>query len=444
MNLRNWHIVAGLIAAIVLIITSQSAISAPPNVVFILSDDQAYGDYGFMGHPHIQTPNLDRLAAESLTFTRGYVPTSLCRPSLATIVTGLYTHQHGIVGNDPPPPPTARNARGNVIHTHPDYLPIRDKYIDHMRGCDTICDRLAQLNYVSLQTGKWWEGNWNIGGFTEGMTHGDFLKGGRHGDDGLAIGREGLERIDLFFSDIKGKQHPFFLWYAPMMPHTPHNPPEDLLRKYIALAPTEPIAKYWAMCEWFDQTIGDLRALIDKHGFHENTMIVYVTDNGWINLPNQSAYAPRSKRSQYDGGLRTPIMISLPGQIKPRKDDDHLASSIDLVPTVLAACGLPADEKLPGINLLDEQALKARDSIFGGIFEHDIVDMDRPEASLMWRWIIHEDYKLIVPTQRVSAVVELYDVRKDPQESNNLVKSEPERVQQLLTLLDAWWKPDLQ
>ncbi len=73
-----------------------------PNVVMILSDDQAYGDYSFMGHAHIQTPNLDALAARSLTFTRGYVPDSLCRPSLATIISGLYPHQHGIVGNDPP------------------------------------------------------------------------------------------------------------------------------------------------------------------------------------------------------------------------------------------------------------------------------------------------------------------------------------------------------
>ena len=83
--------------------TRSSADEAPPNIVLIISDDQAWTDYGFMGHPVVQTPNLDRLAAESLTFTRGYVPSSLCRPSLVTMITGLYPHQHKIVGNDPAP-----------------------------------------------------------------------------------------------------------------------------------------------------------------------------------------------------------------------------------------------------------------------------------------------------------------------------------------------------
>ena len=81
-----------------------AAADPPPNVVLIISDDQAWTDFGFMGHKQIRTPHIDKLAAESLTFTRGYVCDSLCRPSLATIVTGLYPHQHGIVGNDPPPP----------------------------------------------------------------------------------------------------------------------------------------------------------------------------------------------------------------------------------------------------------------------------------------------------------------------------------------------------
>ena len=73
---------------------ASAAIAAPPNIVIILSDDQAWGDYGFMGHPHIQTPHLDKLVAQSLVFTRGYTPTSLCRASLMTIITGKYAHQH--------------------------------------------------------------------------------------------------------------------------------------------------------------------------------------------------------------------------------------------------------------------------------------------------------------------------------------------------------------
>src|SRR6476661_1514534 len=77
----------------------------PPNIVLIISDDQGWGDFSFMGHPNIKTPNIDRLASESLTFTHGYVPSSLCCPSLASIITGLYPHEHLITSNDPPLPP---------------------------------------------------------------------------------------------------------------------------------------------------------------------------------------------------------------------------------------------------------------------------------------------------------------------------------------------------
>ena len=93
-----------------------------PNIVFIISDDHAWTDYGFMGHPHIETPNLDKLASRSAVFTRGYVPTALCRPSLATLATGLYAHQHEISGNDPAllpsmTGPAARRSRASRPNT---------------------------------------------------------------------------------------------------------------------------------------------------------------------------------------------------------------------------------------------------------------------------------------------------------------------------------------
>ncbi len=91
-----------LLALLVLFVVSRSVTAAPPNVVMILSDDQAWGDYGFMGHREVQTPHLDRMARESLTFRRGYVPSSLCCPSLASIITGQYPSGHRVVSNDPP------------------------------------------------------------------------------------------------------------------------------------------------------------------------------------------------------------------------------------------------------------------------------------------------------------------------------------------------------
>lgn len=420
-----------------------------PDIVFILSDDQAYNDYSFMGHEHIRTPNLDRLAQESRLFTRGYVPDSLCRPSLATIISGLYPHQHGIVGNDPPPAksdgrPTMRR------YGDPAYQKRVEQFLKlHIDQMETLPDRLKPLGYVSFQTGKWWEGGAGRGGFDHGMTHGDVSRGARHGDIGLEIGRKGMEQVEQYVQSARQAEKPFFLWYAPMLPHTPHNPPERLLAKYRQVAPTEPIAKYWAMCEWFDETIGELRQIVHRSGRPDNTLIVYVTDNGWINLSDRSAFAPRSKRSPYEGGIRTPIMFHWPGRIEPSRNDTSLVSSIDLVPTTLALLKQPADPQLPGIDALEDSALKARPAVFGEIFEHDIVDMRDAAKSLQYRWIIDGYRKLIVPAERMSSTggednpgIELYDLQNDPREERNLADAEhADAIRKLQAKLDEWY-PD--
>src|SRR5699024_3457733 len=106
---------------------------------------------------------------------------------------------------------------------------------------------------------------------------------------------------------------PFFLWYAPFMPHTPHTPPYSLLNKYIDQAPSKPVAQYWAMIDWFDQTVGQLKNILAERDLTKNTMIVYVADNGWVQDPNQAnRYLPGSKRSPYEMGIRTPIIYKWP------------------------------------------------------------------------------------------------------------------------------------
>ncbi len=446
--------ISGLVFCSVLSCSLASAANQPlpagpekdpssPNVVMIISDDQAWGDYQFMGHPHIRTPNLDQLAKESLTFTRGYVPDSLCRPSLASIITGLYPHQHGIVGNDPPWPIGADGTRKPIGQAHPSYIPVRAAYIDKVDSLTTLADRLGERGYLSLQTGKWWEGNFSRGGFTHGMTHGDMKRGGRHGDEGLTIGRQGFEAVTNFLDEAHSENKPFFLWYAPFLPHTPHNPPQRLLDYYRTKTDSLPLAKYWAMCEWFDETCGELMGILEDRKLAENTIIVYVTDNGWINDLNASRYAPRSKRSPNEGGIRTPIMVHWPGHVEPKMDVEHLASSIDLVPTVMALLGMEADPGLPGIDLTNRDQVIARDHIYGEIFEHDIVDMEDEAASLMYRWVIGERWKLIVPdpTRCPGEQAELYDLRADPAETKDLASENPDIVAELLQQIDQWWNP---
>ncbi len=413
----------------------------PPNILLIISDDQGWSDYGFMSHPHIETPNIDRLAEQSLTFTRGYVAAPLCSPSLASIITGLYPHEHGITGNDPDFEFDGERWSSDWNSAR---IPHARKMIDDFKQNKLLTGYLSPLGYQSLQTGKWWMGSWKDGQFSNGMTHGDGLKGGRHGDEGLSIGREGLQPIYDFIDDAQSQDKPFFIWYAPFLPHTPHTPPRELEDKYLERAPTPTIARYWAMCEWFDQTCGALLQFLDRKDLSEETMVIYVCDNGWIQQADGNGYAPRSKRSPYDMGIRTPLMFKWPGKTKPRIDTTTLVSSIDIVPTVLAACDLPPDGDLQGLNLLDPEALKRRETVFAEALAHDIAESEHPTRSLQYRMALSYPWKLISPdtTNLPNAEIELFDLVEDPGELNNLAEAHPEMVKRLQVELDNWWVPD--
>lgn len=425
--------------------TGIEAADAPPNIVLILSDDQAWTDYGFMGHPVIQTPRLDQLAARSARFDWGHVPTGLCRPSLATLVTGLYAHQHKTSGNDPSPVLANPNS--------PEYAALREKLISHIDDHPTLMRLLTERGYRSFQAGKWWEGSYQRGGFTDGMTRGFPQRGGRHGDDGLKIGREGLQPVFTFIDEAVKDHKPFFVWYAPILPHTPHNPPERFLSKYVGKVDSLHVAKYYAMCEWFDETCGQLLDYVDKQGQTDNTLVVYLADNGWIQDPDANGYAPRSKQSPNEGGVRQPILLSWPKVISPRKYD-QLVTSIDLMPTMLSAAGARHPANLPGLDLLplvrDGKPLE-REAIFGEGFDHDVLDIDNPEATLLYRWVIDGRWKLLLTYDgevgrryasshpRTERRPQLFDLQTDPHEERNLAAQHPEIVERLAKQIAGWW-----
>ena len=444
MSLEMKTFLCGLSLALMASLVS-AAESQPPNIVLILSDDQSYTDYSFMGHPAIETPNLDQLASESVVFRRGYVPTALCRPALMTLATGLYSHQNKTTGNNP-----ARPA-ANAQHAKDQNKHINELLISHIDETGALPQWLAKRGYDSHQSGKWWEGSYQRGGFTDGMTKGFPNPGGRHGDAGLKIGRDGMQPVLNFIDRSVADKKPFFVWYAPFMPHTPHTPPDRILKKYIAKGVQERIAKYYAMCEWFDETCGTLVNHIDESGIGNNTLIIYVTDNGWIQT-EAGSYAPRSKRSPYEGGTRTPIMFRWPGTI-PAADRPELCSSIDIVPTILAAAGADAPHQFSGLDLLPQ--LKSgkeidRKTLFGESFAHDIADIEKPQASLLYRWIIRGDHKLLLtydgapgkmkyPPQ--DAEPKLFNLNSDPDEKDNLAFQNPALVKELSLLLDEWYVP---
>lgn len=396
-----------------------------PNIVFILSDDQSWTDYSFMGDENIETPRLDKFAEESLTFTRGYVPTPLCSPSLATIITGLYPKNHGILGNDKVYERLKDRAESRKNRTEA-YKPI----ISAFEKQTTLPDMLKEKGYLSFQTGKWWHGNHKVGGFDNGMTHGDPKRGGRHGDYGLEIGRQGLDTINNYVDVAIKEKKPFFLWYAPFLPHRPHNPPARLFEKYKKKTDSEHLAKYWAMCEWFDETCGELFDLIDAKGLTENTLFVFVSDNGWKQDPEKSGYMKTSKRAPYDLGIRTPIMYKWAGKIKPEMDNKTVVSSIDMIPTVLDILDIEKPNNLPGISVLDKEALNKRKGIFGEVYAHDFETI---ENSMFYNMAIFPPYKIIVPdaVRKAGEKVQLFNIDEDPFEEHNIAADNLEKVKEL-------------
>jgi uncharacterized sulfatase len=409
--------------------------AAPPNVVLILSDDQAWGDYGFMGHPVVQTPNLDRFSRESLTFRRGYVPSSLCCPSLASIITGQYPSRHRVVSNDPPLPESMTQKQFAASGLFEQGRARMNAFMD---AAPTLPKLLVQNGYLALQTGKWWQGNYSHGGFTHGMT-----QGSRHGDKGLEIGRKTMQPIKDFIDEAQTKGKPFLVWYAPMMPHDPHTPPERLLEKYRGKTPSLHVARYWAMVEWFDETCGELFQFLEDRKLAENTIVVYTADNGWIQDPANPRYAAKSKQSPYDGGLRSPMMVRWKGTITPRMEDAVPVSSLDFAPTILKACGVPVPAEMQGVDLRDDAAVRTRTAVHGECYTHTLIDFERPASSLRWRWIVEGRTKLILPhaANQPGAGPELYDLSVDPTEEHNLAVSKPGEVERLRKIADARWNP---
>jgi arylsulfatase A-like enzyme len=402
-----------------------------PNIILIISDDHTWSHYGFMGHGIVQTPHLDRMARESLLYTRGYA-TPVCSPSLATLLTGKQPSRHGITGND------LHGAR------HTDRTSLRERLLSNKL---ILPKALSEAGYLTYQTGKLWNSSFKDMGFTHGMTE----KRDRHGGAGLPIGRKGMEPIYQFIDGALEEKMPFFVWYAPFLPHDPHNPPERLLKKYLGRGPTKHAEIYHAMVEWLDETCGELDGFLEKKGLKENTMILYLADNGWD--PEQGYQGSRAKLTPYENGIRTPMFLRWPGKVAPLRDEETLASILDFAPTILNVAGVKAPEKLPGIDLRDREAMQARKKLFVEAHRHDIMDLTNPLKSRVALTVIDGWMKLIVPGPvthheekkkfaQLTGGIELFDLKNDPGEKINLAERKPEETTRLKTMVDRYDEQD--
>src|SRR5262249_29121469 len=239
---------------------------------------------------------------------------------------------------------------------------------------------LGAAGYRSLQTGKFWEGHYSNAGFSDGET----TNKDRHiaSRPHPQIGRDTMRPLYDFID--KHRERPFFVWYAPMMPHYPHTPPERILKRYAVKGRDLNLAKYYAMCEWFDETCGQLLDHLDKRNLRDNTLVVFCIDNGWVQPTveekNKSPFGrARGKFTPYEMGIRTPLLLRWPGHTRAARYND-LVTTVDVAPTILRACGVEVPRPMTGLSLLDAAAGKGRlprSAVFGELYRHAARDLGK-------------------------------------------------------------------
>lgn len=439
-------------------VSAQPRRSDPPNIVLLISDDEDYEHFGFMGSRIARTPALDRLAEGGTVFPNAYVPAPLCRPSLASLLSGKLPHQHGIYNN---------------------YIE-RDGISNPSGGLDTITldptnslpNRLKSGGYATYASGKFWEGDPRRMGFSDGTVEITYEGFGR-------FVRQGQDELFSFIDTHQKNNKPMFIWWAPMLPHRPHTPPARLLERFKdveipvpshvpakrAAAYVEGMRIFYAMGTWFDEGVGSLVEKLRQAGELEHTIFLFCMDNG-------ETLGSLSKNSPYEKGVRTPMFVSRPGHAPSRKRIDGLHYALDLHATALDYAGLAVT---PGITsrslrpLIEGRSQEpSHDRIFGGVFAHHAYRYARdtprsPARDLFALYGRSDRWKFVLYTQdvgpnnqqyigiplrlaempiRKAGDMELYDLNADPYERRNLA-AKPGNRRRLATFRRQaleWWQ----
>lgn len=407
-----------------------------PNVLVILTDDQGYADAGFQGSKDIKTPYLDRLAAQGVRCTDGYVTFSVCSPSRAGLLTGRIPQRFGYERNP---------------------APLREPHVGLSTNETTMATYLQRAGYTTGVIGKWHLGlhevfHPNVRGFDffYGFTHGGHCyfpeeyaaRRVNHPDSEYltSLERNGEELEETgYLTDIltrealsfirQSKSKPFFLYLAYNAPHTPMEASEKYLKRFPNIN-DEGRRIYAAMLSAVDDGVGEVTALLDELGLAENTLIFFLSDNGGATRFNSANNRPLrgAKTTFFEGGLRVPFVVKWTGRLPAGVDYKLPVSSLDIAATAMALAGVEADPQRPldGVNLLPY--LTGENA---GI----------PHDMLWWRWQDHEawavrrgDHKMMNWHMDAPG---LYNVRTDRSEKNSLLERYPEQAEELRRIWEA-------
>lgn len=365
----------------------------PPNIVLIIADDLGWPYLGFLGDENVITPNMDILGHGGAVFEIGHATSNFCRPTLQSLITGLYPVQYEKKMKQIAAAEIAAKGVPSAVET-PRQRRMFEQEIETsaIAQFTTLPRLLASKGYVSHQSGKWWEQSYAHGGFTHGMTQswqwsdaadmGDRWFFTFMGGQGQRIGRETMAPVENFIEQYADK--PFFIWYGPALPHTPLNAPDKFYKYFEDREELSESAKlYYANIAWFDWGVGKLLDSLRQQRVLDNTLIVYINDNGW-EQPANIEYAdnninfanggPRGKGSFFETGFRTPIIFYWKRKIIPMRDAEQLASALDVMPTILDYAGIDNPAQLPGYSLRPaiegRQLPKPRDYFIGRLTQH--------------------------------------------------------------------------
>lgn len=434
--MRYWLAIALLLSPALLLAADRA-----PNVVLIITDDQGYGDIGFHGNTMIETPHLDRLAKQSVRLTNFHTDPT-CAETRSALMTGRYS------------------CRAGVWHTVAGRSILRSDEV-------TMADVFKHNGYATGMFGKWHLGDHypyrpQDRGFDEVLRHGGGgvaqipdAWGNDYFDDTYEHNGK-LEPQTGYCTDVwfgaalkfieAKREQPFFCYIATNAPHSPYNVDPKYAQPYLQRGVPDTMAKFYGMITNLDENVGQLLAKLDEWRLNENTIVIFMTDNGTAEgTPRKKTSAAATwsgysagmraqKGSEYDGGHRVPCFIRWPkSDLVHDRDVTPIAAHFDLLPTLRELCELasPREVKYDGVSLAPLLASQKVDWPARTLVVHS----QRVEHPEPWRKtaVMTDQWRLVNQS-------ELYDMRSDGQQQRNVAEQHPDVVDRLTKFYDAWWK----
>tara|TARA_Y100000590_G_scaffold467460_1_gene646457 strand:- start:7987 stop:9375 length:1389 start_codon:yes stop_codon:yes gene_type:complete len=426
-----------------------------PNIILIIGDDHGYPYFGFMGSKYVKTPNMDSLAKNGTVFTNGYVPDNHCRPALKSLITGLLPLDYKRIEQKIKSDKMMENYFIRMGEKEKKDW-IKNFEYHSLRYFETLPKLLQSKGYNSFQSGKWWEYHYEYGGFTDGMTKGWKRErvDGRNwfqqfmGGKGTDIGRITNKPVFDFINE--NKDSPFFIWYAPQLPHYPFDAPKKYLDLYKNKGFSKSAVKYYANCTWFDDSVGDLIEFLKENDMLDNTLIVYVNDNGWEQEPNQEFInhpirshngGDKGKLSVYDQSFRTPIIFSWPNQLPVSKEKKDLIHTTDIYATILDLINISPPKVLHGISFKDvinNKISNPRKYIIGNSNKvRDIgLNADPMGKDSENYWVRSDEWFFSIDLTNTKQ--SLYNLQDDQFCNQNLASEKPNIANEMLNKISRW------